>query len=192
MFFQTFGAMFALTMADEDRAEAAREAAERRAEDDERLQRLLATIGQGGYAAAAARIGALLARPGEPLPLERLELREELRQDYAALLPALDPADWRRLRGEQELICRHAPEQAIATLPALLAEPAERARFLAFVDKLATDPRLQRAKPTPAQRAMIERLRALLAARVARQAAPAKKPAARGTARRPALRVVGR
>ncbi|MBN8507955.1 MAG: DUF3141 domain-containing protein, partial [Burkholderiales bacterium] len=55
MFFQTFGAMFALTMADEDRAEAAREAAERRAGDDERLRRLLATIGQGGYAAAAAR-----------------------------------------------------------------------------------------------------------------------------------------
>jgi hypothetical protein len=192
MFFQTFGTMFALTMADEDRAEAAREAAERRAEDDERLRRLLATIGQGGYAAAAARIGALLARPGEPLPLERLELREELRQDYAEMLPALDPADWRRLRGEQELICRHAPEQAIATLPGLLADPAERARFLAFVDKLATDPRLQRAKPTPAQRAMIERLRALLAMPAPRRRAPAKKAAARGTSRRPALRVVGR
>jgi pimeloyl-ACP methyl ester carboxylesterase len=193
MFFQTFGGLFALTMADDERADAARTEAERRAEDGERVQRLLATAGQGGYPEAVARIGALLARAGEPMPLEKLELREELRQDYADLLPALDPAEWRRLRGEQELLCRHAPEQAIATLPALLGDPAERARFVALADRLATDPRLQRTKPTAAQRALAERLRKLLAAPAPRRRPPAKKPAARGgAARRPALRVVGR
>ena len=192
MFFETFGTMFAVTMADARVAEQQRGAAELEAEDDERLQRLLAAIGQGGYAAAAARAGALLARPGEPMPLERLEMREELRRDYAGLLPALDPADWRRLRGEQELLCRHDAEQAIATLPALLADPADRERFLALADRLLTDARVLGSRPTPAQRAMVQRLRTLLGAPAPSRRAPAKKAAAGGTARRTALRVVER
>ncbi len=192
MFFETFGTMFAVTMADARHAEQQRSAAEIEAEDDERLRRLLAAAGQGGYAAAAVRAGALLARPGEPMPLERLELREELRRDYAGLLPALDPADWRRLRGEQELLCRHDAEQAIATLPALLADPADRERFLALADRLLTDARVLGSRPTPAQRAMVQRLRTLLGAPAPGRRAPAKKAAAGGTARRTALRVVER
>ncbi len=192
MFFETFGTMFAVTMADARHAEQQRSAAEIEAEDDERLRRLRAAAGQGGYAAAAVRAGALLARPGEPMPLERLEMREELRRDYAGLLPALDPADWRRLRGEQELLCRHDAEQAIATLPALLADPADRERFLALADRLLSDARVLGSRPTPAQRAMVQRLRTLLGAPAPGRRAPAKKAAAGGTARRTALRVVER
>jgi hypothetical protein len=106
--------------------------------------------------------------------LDRLELREELRQDYAELLPALDPADWRRLRGEQELLCRHAQDLALATLPGLLVDAAERRRFLALVDRLAGDARLQGMVLSAEQKAMAARLRQLLRAPVGRKRVAAK------------------
>ena len=37
-------------------------------------------------------------------------------------LPAMPPDQWRRIRGEQEIIVRYEPEQALATLPKLLAD----------------------------------------------------------------------
>ena len=37
--------------------------------------------------------------------------------DYRELLPAMPPDQWRRVRGEQEIIVRYEPEQALATLP---------------------------------------------------------------------------
>ena len=111
MFFQTFGTMFALTAGDEP-AEQIRDAADRKASADDSVRHALAAARHGGYAAAAARIGALLARHGEPLPLDRLELRERMKHDYADLLPAIDPAEWRRLRGEQELLCSESPDEA--------------------------------------------------------------------------------
>jgi hypothetical protein len=173
MFFQTFGSMFALNMADRQREESAAGAA-RMAEGRALVDKALKAIDQGGYAEAVARIGVLLARHGEPLPLERLALREELRQDYAALLPELEPADMRRIRGEQELIVRHAPEQALATLPRLLAAKEDRSRLLRLVDALMSDRRLEGFRPAAEQRAMVELLRERLAGTVV----------ARGSARR--------
>jgi hypothetical protein len=159
MFFQTFGSMFALTMADEQRPSSV-DAAARAAEGQELVRKALASIEQGGYAAAVVRIGTLLARHGEPLPLERLALRKELIADYAGLLPELEPAAWRRLRGEQEIIVRYAPEQALATLPKLLVSRDDRTRLLRLVEGLMNDPRVEGFKPTAEQRAMVELLRA--------------------------------
>ena len=181
LFFQTFGSMFALTMAEEQRDTSAGAAA-RASASKEVVSKALASIEEGGYAAAAVRIGALLARHGEPLPLERIALRKELMTDYAELMPDLEPAAWRRLRGEQEVIVRHAPEQALATLPKLLAARADRVRLLRLVEGLMSDPRIEGFKPTAEQRAMVELLRAELTRSTSTKRA-AKRTSAKRTTR---------
>jgi hypothetical protein len=77
-------------------------------------------------------------------------------------MPDLEPAAWRRLRGEQEVIVRHAPEQALATLPKLLGSRDDRTRLLRLVEGLMDDPRIEGFKPSAEQRAMVELLRAEL------------------------------
>ena len=99
------------------------------------------------------------------LPLSRLELRKELVTDYADLLPELEPHAWRKIRGQQELITRYAPEQALATLPALLRHQADRQRLQALAEKLHGDERLLGATPTAEQAAMLERIRTVLGAK---------------------------
>jgi hypothetical protein len=161
-------------------------AAARASASKEVVSKALASIEEGGYAAAAVRIGALLARHGEPLPLERLVLRKELMVDYADLMPDLEPAAWRRLRGEQEVIVRHVPEQALATLPKLLASRDDRVRLLRLVEGLMDDPRIEGFKPTAEQRAMVELLRAELTRSTAsgKSTRSAKRPVAgRSTSR---------
>ncbi|MGH8789451.1 MAG: DUF3141 domain-containing protein, partial [Cupriavidus necator] len=138
----------------------------------------LAAVGQGGYAEAIARLACLLSRRGEPLPLSRLELRKELVTDYADLLPEMEPDTWRKIRGQQELITRYAPEQALATLPALLRHQADRQRLQALAEKLRTDDRLLGATPTAEQAAMLEQIRTVLDAnpeRVRGTAVPIKR-----------------
>ncbi|WER49163.1 DUF3141 domain-containing protein [Cupriavidus sp. WKF15] len=122
----------------------------------------LASIEQGGYAEALARMACLLKRQGEPLPLSRLELRKELVTDYAELLPELLPEAWRRIRGQQELITLYAPEQALQTLPLLLRDSADRERLQALAEKLRADERVLGSQPTPEQAAMLERIRSVL------------------------------
>jgi FkbH-like protein len=45
------------------------------------------------------------------------------------MVPDLAPDHWRRIRGEQDIIVRYAHVQAVATLPQLLADPADLAAF---------------------------------------------------------------
>ena len=104
----------------------------------------------------------LLSRKGEPLPLATLAMRHELAKSYAQFLPDLPLDQWRRIRGEQEIIARYEPEQALDTLRVLLADRADRERLLTLLDKLMADERVQRANPTPEQIAMTERIRAIL------------------------------
>ena len=47
--------------------------------------------------------------------------------------------EWRRVRGTQEIIVQPEPDEAVATLPALLGEPNDRARLVALLDKLMAD-----------------------------------------------------
>ena len=122
------------------------------------------------------RVALLLKRKGEPLPLSRLELQKELLPDYAADLPPVAPHDWRRIRGEQEILVRDAPDRALDTLATLLPEPAERKRLLALLAALMADKRVQARAPTPTQKAMLERIRKTLAAR--RRPVSGRKPAA--------------
>jgi nitrogen-specific signal transduction histidine kinase len=65
----------------------------------------------------------------------------------------------RRVRGEQELIVRYAPEEAIESLPRLLPEQADRDRLVALLERVLKDERVQKLKPLPEQVAMLERIR---------------------------------
>ncbi|WP_423199730.1 MULTISPECIES: DUF3141 domain-containing protein [unclassified Cupriavidus] len=128
----------------------------------------LAAIGEGGYPEAIARLACLLQRQGEPLPLSRLELRRDLAADYADLLPDLPMEQWRQIRGQQELIARYAPTQALATLPQLLAARADRERLQTLFARLVADERMMGLAPTAEQSAMLERIQAVLSPRPAR------------------------
>jgi hypothetical protein len=155
MFFQTYGNVFSLYLADKSASEAKAEPMlEARALPF--VAEALAAIDQGGYPEALARVAAMLAKSGEPLPLATLVLKQELMADYADLLPSTPPDEWRRIRGEQEIIVRYEPEQALATLPKLLADPVDRQRLVTLVRKLLADERIRRAKPSTQQLSMIE------------------------------------
>jgi pimeloyl-ACP methyl ester carboxylesterase len=141
----------------------------------------LASIDQGGYVEALARVAFLLTSHGTPLPLSRLELRHELVSEYADDLPVLQPHEWRRIRGEQEIIAQCDPERAVQALPQLLADDEDRERLLGLLDRLMADRRVQETEPTPAQTAMLERIRSVLAdgSAPARNAVRVRKTAAR-------------
>lgn len=158
-FFGIYANMYAFYLA--DKQPAMETAAEARALPF--VQQALASIAEGGYTEAFARVASLHASHlGETLPLSRLVKRKELAQSYAEYMPDVPLDQWRRIRGEQEIITHYAPEQALATLPDLLRDRADRERLLALIDKLMADPRVQATQPSEAQLAMVERLRELL------------------------------
>ena len=117
--------------------------------------------------------------------LSRLQTKQALIADYRDLLPAMPPDQWRRIRGEQEIIVRYEPERAMATLPALLSDPADRARLVTLVRRLLADERVQRAKPTAQQLTMVQELGVLLGATAQPAAAPARTAATRRAAAKP-------
>ena len=168
-FFQTYGNVFSLYLADE--RDSRREAAEAAVDARELpvVKDALDAIAEGGFPEALTRTASLLAREGAPFPLERVALKRELVDEYRDLLPDLAPDQWRHIRGEQDIIVRYAPEQALATLPRLLADPADRERLLTVVERLLTDPRLSSVQPSAEQRAMLARLADVLEVSPARR-----------------------
>jgi hypothetical protein len=166
-FFQIYGNLFSLYLADK------REEHVQPHEADPRelpfVKKALASIDQGGYAEALARVAFLLARKGEPLPLSRVQLKQELIGEYQELLPAISRDQARRIRGEQELIVRYEPEKAVESLPTLLTEGSDRERLITLLDRLLADERVQSVKPLPEQLAMLERIRGLVGAKNVKQ-----------------------
>jgi pimeloyl-ACP methyl ester carboxylesterase len=163
-FFQLYGNLFSLYMADKGGAQKGELSQAVEPRDLPVVKDALAAMGTGGYAEAVARVGALLARKGEPMPLERLHLRHELIDDYRELLPNTKPDEQRRIRGEQDIIVRYEPERALETLPRLLANPDDRKRLLKLFDGLLRDERFQTVKPTAVQIATFDRINTLLRA----------------------------
>jgi hypothetical protein len=104
----------------------------------------------------------MLMRDGKPLPLARLELRKELADDYAELLPEVETHEWRTTRGLQEIIVRCAPTQALEGLPIMLHDNTERRRLLALLDKIGADERVLGTSPSEDQIATLARIRAVL------------------------------
>ena len=168
-FFSVYANMFSLYLADKHQAEERTAEIAKEPRELPFVKEALASIAEGGYPEAFARTAFLLTRKGEPLPLWRLAGRKELADDYAEYVPAVPPEQLRRIRGEQEIIARYEPEQAIATLPALLADRGDRERLLTLLDKLMADKRVQNAEPTAEQRAMLERIRTVLSGRPVRE-----------------------
>ena len=163
LFFLTYGNLFSLYVADKHQGAARAPAA---AEDPRELpvvREALAAIAEGGYAEAVARTGYLLSRQGASMSLDLLEMRQEMLEEYRDLLPDLAPDQRRRIRGEQEIICRYEPEQAIETLPKLLANRVDRKRFLTLAGKLFSDTRVVQ-NVSAEQRRMFERIRGVLSA----------------------------
>jgi hypothetical protein len=182
-FFQTYGNVFSLYIADKAAAEtAAAPVAEGRGLPF--VKEALASIAEGGYPEALARVACLLARKGEPLMLSRLQMKQQLIKEYGDLLPKMSPDEWRRVRGEQEIIVRYEPERALATLPELLRAPGDRERLATLARALMGDERVQRRSEE--QLAMIDRIGTTLKGRRASGGPVATKAKARASARKPA------
>ncbi|GAB3759819.1 DUF3141 domain-containing protein [Ramlibacter monticola] len=160
-FFQLYGNLFAYLHPDDACGEEAPAVDPR---GFPAVKQALAAVGSGGYAEALARVAFLLGHDDAPLPLSRVELAHDLLEEYRELLPALPRDEARRIGGEQEIIARYAPDQAIETLPALLARKKDRERLLTLLDRVLADRRVQRIRPSAQQVATLARIRALLGA----------------------------
>jgi pimeloyl-ACP methyl ester carboxylesterase len=158
-FFSVYANMYSFYLAGRPQAV---QPAPREAREMPFVKEALAAIAEGGYPEALARIGYLLMRKDEPLPLARLQTKDELARDYAAYLPAVAPEQFRQIRGEQEIIARYEPEQALNSLPQLLADQSDRKRLLTLLDKLMADQRVQATQPTEHQLEMLGRIRSVL------------------------------
>jgi pimeloyl-ACP methyl ester carboxylesterase len=170
-FFQTYGNVFSLYVADKRAAEQSKTQPITEPRELPFVKEALESIAEGGYPEALARVACLLARKGEPMLLTRLQMKQELIAEYRDLLPQMPPDQWRRVRGEQEIVVRYEPEQALATLPKLLADPRDRERLVTLVRRLLADERVQRAKPTSDQLAMVAHIGETLSVEPATSAA---------------------
>lgn len=159
-FFQIYGNLFAFYLSDEQGAEIPALPVDPR--ELSFVKEALASIDKGGYAEALARVAFLLAHRDEPLPLSRVQLAQELIEEYREFLPDIAPDEARRIGGEQEIIARYEPERAIETLPVLLAEQKDRDRLLTLLERVLADARVQRIQPLAEQKAMLARIRAVL------------------------------
>jgi hypothetical protein len=116
----------------------------------------LAKIGEGGYAEAIALIGALVGKGARRITPARLELVDRfVRSDKA--LSRLPADEVRRIKSEQAVIAELEPERGFKSLPTLLADPKDRHRALAALDKAVAA-----VEFTTEQRATIDRVRAIL------------------------------
>ena len=168
-FFSTYGNLFSLPLAQRHDAEERPAPGAADSRESPYVKEALASIREGGYTEAFARVAFLLARKDESLPLSRVVMRQDLAKDYAELLPSLSAENWRRIRGEQETIARYEPEQAIDALADLLADRADRERLCTLIDRLLADKRVQQSKPTAGQMAMLDRVRGVLKVEKARR-----------------------
>jgi len=168
LFYQIYGNLFSFNLAGQGPTNGQASAPTVEETEIPLVKQALAGIAAGGYPEAVARVFALLARPGAPFPLAQLHLKRELVAKFADLLPKTTPEQQRRIRGMQDLIVRHNPEQALSTLPMLLVNRADRARLHALLERVMADEGVRQLKVVPKQLDMLRRIRKVLS--------PAAKP----------------
>jgi pimeloyl-ACP methyl ester carboxylesterase len=160
LFYEIYGPMFGACLAGEQGAGSRAAIADPR--ELPLVKEALASIKEGGYAEAVARVFALLLEHGKPFPLRELELGQAFEAKYARLLPRLSPERERRVRGEQDIIVRYAPERALETLPHLLCHSKDRDRLLTLMEAVLAETKLGSIKPTPKQLSMFGKIQGLL------------------------------
>ncbi|MCP3868179.1 MAG: DUF3141 domain-containing protein [Gammaproteobacteria bacterium] len=158
LFFAVYGNIFNYYLADQREAEIQAEQVEE-SRDLPWIKDALKRIDQGAYPAAVARLAVLFGRKGVPIPLSRIELKDDFIERNAELLPDLPWNEWRLIRGRQDLIVKYEPELALQSMPTLLADPEERARFLTLMERLTSDPELP--EWLPEQLDMLKKIRKL-------------------------------
>lgn len=156
-FFRSYGTLAMLDPSLTGGAKAGEEAVPA-APEPAAVQDALSRITEGGFTDAAVRTALFAQRlGGQQSRLSTLkQIRELVGQDVGLLDLPVDDA--RALILRQSIIVDHAPEQALATLPALLPNPDDRARLIGLVDRLAQNIRLK-----PEQSAFLPELKRILA-----------------------------
>jgi pimeloyl-ACP methyl ester carboxylesterase len=158
-FFLTYGNLFSIYLADRPRETGPAEAEiAADARDLPFVREALASVEEGGYAEALARMGAFLDRDAEAIPLGNLELRRDLLADYAEFIPPMPRDQMRRIRGEQDIIVRYEPADALHTLSKLLADPTDRERAVTLLARLLADPRVMKRKWSDATLARVDEI----------------------------------
>ncbi|WP_407529519.1 DUF3141 domain-containing protein [Methylobacterium oryzisoli] len=152
LFYTVYGTMSVVAPRFEEAAPAALSPAEAPA-----LRVALARIADGGFTDAAVRAALLLARRGrrERRLSQFKRIRALVGRDVGLL--ALSAGEAAQVVRRQSAIVEHAPESAMAALPALLRTAEERRRLLDILDRLSGELDLE-----PEQRAMIPLFRDLL------------------------------
>ena len=132
-------------------------------------QRAVGNLAKGGYPEAVARVAAMLARTGQPIPLARLELKRELIRKYDELLPRVTAEEWRRIRGEQDIVAHLEPERSLATLVDLVPAMRERQRLGKLLDGMVAEGAARGVAPTAEQVAMLQGIRNVLGLDIAKR-----------------------
>jgi Protein of unknown function (DUF3141) len=155
-FHTVYGTLAAFGVAEATAEEEVAETADALA-DAPAVRAALARIAEGSYAEAVVRMMILLARARGGVRRSRLARSQAVLTGEAPFAEMTSAARQALIR-EQTLVVEMAPEEALATLPGLLAEPAERRRALRTVEDVAGP---EEELGAPAQ-AMLARLREVL------------------------------
>ena len=157
LFFEIYGPAAVFELVGEPEYESLTEGVNPR--ELQQVRDALATIGTGGYPEALALIGALVGKNSGPIPLKRLELVERL-IETDEVLSQLSAEKIRRIKAEQAVVAELEPERGLESLPQLLHRPEDRKRALAVLDDAVAAIELMAS-----QRAMLQRVKAVLATR---------------------------
>ncbi|MET0205430.1 MAG: DUF3141 domain-containing protein [Casimicrobiaceae bacterium] len=160
LFFEVYGNMLSLHMADE------REEIRRKTRFDPRalpaVRQVLDEMDKGGLPAAVVRTGMLIAKAGGGKRNLAQMARTRSLLDPTGILRHLDEDDMRRLMHEETIVVEFEPALAKRSLPSLIPGTAERRKLRALLDALESDAHLD-----DRQRALIGELRKLVPATAA-------------------------
>ncbi|MFI4925387.1 MAG: DUF3141 domain-containing protein, partial [Vicinamibacteria bacterium] len=159
-FFQVYGNMMSLQMADQ------RAAIRRQTRFDPRalpaVRQVLDDLDRGGLPEAVVRSGLLVAKAGGGK--RRLAQIESVRAmlEPSGVLEGLTETDLRRVLHDETIVVEFEPAQAKRTLPRLVASQADRRKLNRLFDALAEDPHLN-----DKQRGLVAELQKLVPVRAA-------------------------
>jgi len=171
-FFQIYGNMMSLQMADQRAAIRSKTRFDPRALPA--VRQVLDDIDRGGLAEAVVRSGLLVTKAGGGK--RRLAQIESVRAllEPSGVLEGLTEADLRRVLHDETIVVEFEPAQAKRTLPRLVATQSDRRKLNRLFDALAEDPHLN-----DKQRGLVAELQKLVPVRPAPKSAKTRRSKAR-------------